>query len=144
MVPGQDNICLTIGGGDIVVVVYGNELEELKDNAVDAGGPFWYIMGTDAWFEKEERDTHPILVARNREKIFCSFPLDEALSASLVQETGILVLFPDAALDTVAMQQLEDPGELPDWLSANIGEAHYDGLIFCFYREQDKAKYHFT
>ncbi len=141
MVRKHDNICLVIGERDVVVVMYGHELNELKDSAVDAGGPFWYIMGTDAWFEKEEHDGAPVFTARNHEQVFCSMPLPAVAQASLTAETGILVLFPAAELDLAYMQQLAGPDELTEWLTQVVGEDQIDGLIFCFYTEQDKKKY---
>ncbi|MBC9915191.1 hypothetical protein [Chitinophaga varians] len=134
--------CTIVDNKNIVVVVFGNELNELSDNAMDAGDPFWYIMGTDAWFELQEIGGQPLLAACTYDKTYFHCPVDEQAIALLQEESGVLVLFPQVPLNAADIKQTSDLEEMREWISHEIGEDKMDGLIYCFYTAEDKKKYH--
>lgn len=85
--------CTLVGGIHVTVVVFSDELNDLRGNEMDAGDPFWYIMGTDAWFEKEDLNGVTSLVARTFDKRYLSVPVKEDALNILETEKGVLVLF---------------------------------------------------
>lgn len=137
----QKPYCTIIGGQHVAVVIFGNELNELTDGAMDAGDPFWYIMGTDAWFEEQVIDGQLSLVARTHDKTYLDIPVEQAVIDLLKKENGIIVFFPNIPLQAGDIKQTSDLEELRSWIDNEVGDDKLDGLIFCFYTEEDKAKY---
>jgi len=138
----QQPFCTIVDNQNIVVVVFGDELNELTGNAMDAGDPFWYIMGTDAWFELQDVGGQPLLAACTYDKTYFRCPVDEQAVALLQEESGILVLFPQVPLQAADIKQTADLEEMREWINNEIGEDKMDGLIYCFYTAEDRKKYH--
>ena len=134
--------CTIIGGNHVTVVVFGDELKDLNGYEMDAGDPFWYIIGTDAWFEKQEVNGITSLVARTFDKEYFNVSVDNNALKILETERGILVLFPKFPLKEQDIKQTSDLEELRKWIDTEIGEDNMEGLIFCFYTNEDKKKYH--
>lgn len=138
----QKPYCTVVDNQNVAVVVFGNELDELSDYAMDAGDPFWYIMGTDAWFEIQEVDGQKVLAACDCDTTYFHCPVDEQALSLLQQENGILVLFPRVPLNAADIKQTSNLEELREWISNEIGDDNMEGLIYCFYTAEDKKKYH--
>jgi hypothetical protein len=138
----QKPYCTIIDNSNIVVVVFGNELNELMDYATDAGAPFDYVMGTDAWFEAQEMNGTLSLVARTHEKTYFSCPAEQEVLDILKIENGILVLLSKVELIAENIKQTSGLEELRDWIDTEIGEDKIEGLLFCFYTDEDKELYH--
>lgn len=134
--------CTIIGETIVTVVVFGDELADLIGNEMDAGGPFWYMMGTDAWFEEQREHGEPVLVAKSYENDYFSVPVDKKALQLLAVTNGILVLFPNSPLKAEDIKQTADLDELREWMNNEIGENNIEGVIYCFYTEEDKKKYH--
>lgn len=131
-----------IGETNIVVVVFGNELTDLNGYEIDAGDPFWYILGTDAWFEKQEVNSEIFLVARTHNKNYFNIKVDNETLKLLEADSGILVLYPNFLLEKEDIKQTSNLKELREWIDTEIGEENIGGLIYCFYTEEGKKKYH--
>ena len=97
-----------IGGTHVTVVVFGNKLDDLIGSEMDGGDPFWYIIGTDAWFEKREGNGITSLVARTFDKEYFSVPIDEEALKLLETSTGMLVLLPNFPLKAQDIKQTSD------------------------------------
>ncbi|RAJ88231.1 hypothetical protein CLV59_101999 [Chitinophaga dinghuensis] len=138
----QQPYCTIINQQHVAVVVFGNELDEWMDYAMDAGDPFWYILGTDAWFEEQMMDGQLSLVARTYDETYFHCPIEPRVIELLKNENGIIVLFPKFPLKAEDIKQTSDLEELSHWMMHEIGEENMDGLIYCFYTEEDKKKYH--
>ena len=134
--------CTIIGETMVTVVVFGNELADLYGCEMDAGDPFWYISGTDAWFEKLEANGETFLVAKTYDKDYFSVPVDQKALELLAIENGVLVLLPNAPLKAEDIRQTADLEELREWMNTEIGEDEIEGVIYCFYTNEDKKKYH--
>ncbi|PCE62530.1 hypothetical protein [Sediminicola luteus] len=132
----------TVIGDEIIVVVFGNELIDLSGCEVDAGDPFCYIMGTDAWFEKQNTNEGSFLIAKTYDKHFFSIAIDHKTSKLLNKPKGILVLTPNFPLKAEDIQQTNDLEKLRKWIDTEIGEKNMGGTIYCFYTEEAKRKYH--
>lgn len=137
----QKPYCTIIGDQHVIMVVFGNELNELTDYAMDAGDPFWYIMGTDAWFEEQVINGQLSLVARSVDKTYLEVPVEQAVIDLLKRENGVIVFFSSVPLPAGDIKQTSTLEELREWVDSEYGEEKLDGLIFCFYTEEDKAKY---
>lgn len=134
--------CTIIGETIVTVVVFGDELADLYGYEMDAGDPFWYISGTDAWFEKQEVNGETFLVAKTYDKDYFSVPVDQKALDLLAVKNGVLVLLPNAPLKAEDIKQTTDLEELREWMNTEIGEDEIEGVIYCFYTEEDKKKYH--
>ena len=132
----------TVIEDEIIVIVFGNELIELNGYEMDTGDPFWYIMGTDAWFEKQEIDEKNFLVAKTYDKDFFSIPIDNKTLKLLGKEKGILVLFPNFQLKAEDIIQTTDLQKIREWIDSEIGDENIGGTIFCFYTKEAKERYH--
>ncbi|BDD12059.1 hypothetical protein FUAX_44970 (plasmid) [Fulvitalea axinellae] len=132
----------TVIGDELIVVVFGNELIDLSGYEVDGGDPFWYIMGTDAWFEKQKINEENFLVAKTYDKDFFSIPIDNNTSELLNKQKGILVLTPNFQLKAEDIKQTNDLEKLRKWIDTEIGDKNIEGTIYCFYTEEAKRKYH--
>lgn len=134
--------CTIIGETQVTVVVFGDELIDLNGSEMDAGDPFGYIIGTDAWFEKQEINDHFFLVAKTYNKDYFSIPINHKTLQLLEIENGILVLFPNFPLKAEDIKQTSDLEALRAWIDTEIGEENIEGSIYCFYTQEDKRKYH--
>ena len=134
--------CTIVGGTYVAFVVYGNELSDLNGHERDASDPFWYVMGTDAWFEKQESNEQNYLVAKTYDKDYFTVPVDNDTLKLLKTEKGVLVLFPNFPLEAEDIKQTSDLKELRGWVDNKIVDENLDGVIYCFYTEEDKKKYH--
>ncbi|MDF7821663.1 hypothetical protein P1X15_28850 [Runella sp. MFBS21] len=131
-----------IGETHVTVVVFGDELNDLMGCEMDAGDPFWHIVGTDAWFEKQEVNGENLLVAKTYDKEYFSVTVDNKILNLLEKENGVLVLFPNFPLKADDIKQTTDLEKLREWMNIEIGEDNIEGVIYCFYTEEDKKKYH--
>ncbi|MBS9774866.1 MAG: hypothetical protein KGV59_06905 [Tenacibaculum sp.] len=121
----------TVIEDNIIVVVFENELIDLSGCEIE-GYPFWYVMGTDAWFEKQTIN----------KKDFFSIPIDNRTSELFNEEKGILVLSPNFELKAKDIKQTNDLEGLREWIDKEIGGENIGGTICCFYTEEAKRKYH--
>lgn len=132
--------CIAVEESNVIVVVFGDELTELKGCEIDAGDAFSYIVGTDAWFEKEVRNNVPTLLAKSQSKEFLRIPLTEEIDKILIASTGLLVLFPKFYVKPEDIRKTANLDELRDWIDSEMGANNLEGAIFCYYSEEDRQK----
>ncbi|MDU1889423.1 MAG: hypothetical protein E6767_01930 [Dysgonomonas sp.] len=134
---------------NLIVAIFNNEIEELLDYAMDAGDPFWYIMGTDAWFELQEIGGKQTLVATTYDKTYFKCPVSEDILKILnsSEEKGILLInseqpfTPQDILENLNPDSEEEA--VSEWIEQQVEQGkNMTGLIFCYYTEEDKKRYH--
>ncbi len=126
---------------EIIVVVFGDELIDPSGYEIE-GYPFWYMLGTDAWFEKQTTDREDFLVARTHSKEFFRIFIDNNISKLLNKTRGVLVFHPNFELKAEEIKQTTNLEELRKWIDNEVGNGNIEGVIYCFYTEEDKKKYH--
>jgi hypothetical protein len=140
--------CIALEEG-LIIAIFNDELADLQDYAMDAGGALWYILGTDAWLELQTVAAKPALVARSYDKnYFTCFVSDEiAEKIKANQESSIIVLSsaqelkPQDILTALkANSTLDDIGE---WIEDSIANGmDINGLIFCYYAKEARKRHH--
>ncbi len=124
----------------IMLVVFGNELSELNGYAIegDENNPFYYVLGTDAQFEKRTINTNNFLVATNHKKDFFRLAIDENTTQLLNHAQSILVVSANHDFNMDYIYQVDNLSELQAWLNNKIARGVIEGTIYCFYAEEDK------
>ncbi len=124
----------------IMLVVFGDELSELNGYAIEGGEnhPFYYVLGTDAWFEKRIINTENFLVTTNHKKDFFRLAIDENTAQLLNHTQSILVVSVNDDVNMDYIYQVENLSELQAWLNNKIARGVIEGTIYCFYSKEDK------
>ncbi len=127
----------TVINEEIIVVVFGDELIDFNGYQVE-GYPFWYMLGTDVWFEKQTINEQNFLIAKTHNKELFRIEIDNDISKLLIETKGILVLQPNFELKAEDIKQTTNPEELRKWMDDVIGNENIGATIYCFYTEKDK------
>ncbi len=128
----------------IMLIVFGDELSELNGYAIEGGEnhPFYYVLGTDAWFEKRTVNTNNFLIATSHKKDFFRLAIDDNTAQLLNHTQSILVVSANHDLNMDYIYQVDNLSELQVWLNNKIARGVIEGTIYCFYPDEDKKQYH--
>ena len=139
-------------GNDVVVVkTFDNVLGDLGDYAYEAEHPFWYIVGTDAWFESRIVDGVPSLVATTFDKTYFHVPVSDDILIYFRENPGegVLLIETELPLTPESLQaQFGDSSTFEaicDWINKLVEEdcdIRLNTLCWCFLNEEQKKELH--
>jgi len=137
---------------DIVVVKnFDDILGDSGDYAYEAEHPFWYIVGTDAWFESQLIDGIPSLVATTFDQTYFHVPVSNEILTYFKEnpEEGVLLIETDLPLTAdFLLHKFGDNSTFEaicEWINSLLEEDKHRLLntqCWCFLNEEQKEELH--